>query len=116
VSPFAGPGATVRVSPDGGADSPRWSAHKHELLFNDRGTIMSVSYTAADTFVPARPQPWAPQGGVAISDFDPHPDGTRAAVGLVNAEARREALYSRDKIVFWSGFFDYLRKNVVARN
>jgi hypothetical protein len=76
---------------------------------------MSVSYTAADTFVPGRPKPWALQGGAAISEFEPHPDGTRAAVGLVNAEARKAALYSRDKIVFWSGFSDYLRKNVVAK-
>ena len=44
-----------------------------------------------------------------------HPDGTRAAVALVDAEATQAALYARDKIVFWSGFFDYLGKNVVVK-
>ena len=114
VSPFPGPGPTVAVS-NGGGGWPRWSATSRELLFWDGGRIMSMPYTATDTFVPGKPQLWAPQTGSVFPDFDVHPDGRRVAVGLADAEARRAAMYSRDKIVFWSGFSDYLRQNVVAK-
>jgi Tol biopolymer transport system component len=112
VSPFPGPGAATPVS-TGGGSNPRWSAATHELLFVSNGKIMSVSYTAADTFTPAKPQLWAPQDMYA--GFDIHPDGKRLAIGLVDAETLRAARLAQDKIVFWSGFFDYLRKNVVAK-
>ena len=42
VSPFPGPGATVRISSEGGS-TPQWSATSKELLFLSRGKIMSVS-------------------------------------------------------------------------
>jgi len=32
-----------------------------------------------------------------------------------DAVALQAALSARDKVVFWSGFFDYLRKNVVTK-
>jgi hypothetical protein len=48
-------------------------------------------------------------------DFDLHPDGRRVAISSVAAETTRAMVYAQDKIVFWSGFFDYLRKKVVAK-
>jgi serine/threonine-protein kinase len=114
VSPFPGPGPVVPVS-TGGGSGPRWSATSRELLFWDNGTIRSASYTVADTFVPGKPQPWSPQGVLVHPAFDLHPDGKRAAVGLLDPDASEAARFARDKIVFWSGFADYLRKNVVAK-
>ena len=114
VSPFPGPGAVVRIS-TGGGSNPRWSATSRELLFWNNGKIMSVSYTATESFVPGKAQLWAPQDGLAQPDFDIHPDGKRAAIGLVDPNAMKAAIFARDKIVFWTGFSDYLRKNVVAK-
>jgi len=114
VSPFPGPGAAVPVS-NGGGSNPTWSATGHELLYWSNGKIMSASYTANGTFVPGKPQLWAPQAGVARWDFDVHPDGRRLAIGLADAEAARAARYANDKIVFWSGFAEFLRKNVVPK-
>jgi serine/threonine protein kinase len=114
VSPFPGPGAVVPVSTGGGI-LPRWSQTPAELLFWDNGRIMSASYTATDTFMPRRPQLWAPQDGMARWVFDVHPDGTRVAMGRMEPTAVETARFARDKIVFWSGFADYLRKNVVVK-
>jgi serine/threonine-protein kinase len=114
VSPFPGPGAAVPVS-NGGGSNPTWSATGNELLFWSNWKIMSASYTAPDTFVPGKPQLWAPQDGMARGTFDMHPDGKRLAIGLVDAEAGLAARYAQDKIVFWSGFADFLRKNVVPK-
>ena len=98
-----------------GGSSPRWSATSRELLFWNKGKIMCASYTATDTFVPGKPQLWAPQDALARPDFDVHPDGTRVALGLVDPIAAEAARFARDKIVFWSGFAEYLRKNAVAK-
>lgn len=84
-------------------------------MFWDGGKILSVPFTVTGTFVPGKPQPWAPHDGSVYTDFELHPDGKRMAVRLADAEARRAASYSLDKIVFWSGFADYLRRNVVAK-
>jgi len=114
VSPFPGPGGTLPVSAGGGS-GPRWSATAHELLFWNKGKIMSVPYTAGDTFVPGSPRPWARQDGIVWPDFDIHPNGKRLVIGRDDPEARQAARYAQDKIVFWSGFFHYLRKNVVTK-
>jgi serine/threonine-protein kinase len=114
VSPFPGPGAAVLVS-NGGGSIPTWSPTGNELLYWSNGKIMSASYTANDTFVPGKPQLWAPQDGLARRVFDVHPDGKRLAIGLFDADAARAARYANDKIVFWSGFAEFLRKNVVAK-
>jgi hypothetical protein len=104
----------VKVSTGGGFGA-RWSATSRELLFWDNDTILSASYTAVDTFIPGKPQPWSPKGGLVHPAFDVHPDGRRVAVGLLDPDASEAARFARDKIVFWSGFADYLRKNVVAK-
>jgi hypothetical protein len=114
VSPFPGPGAVVPVS-TGGGNFPRWSRTPAELLFWDNGRIMSASFTATDTFVPGKPQPWAPQDGTTRFTFDVDPDGTRVAMGRMDPMAADAARFARDKIVFWSGFADYLRKNVAVK-
>lgn len=114
VSPFPGSGAVVPVS-TGGGTSPHWSSTSRELLYFNSGRIMSAPYTAGDTFVPGKPQPWAPQDVRVYPDFDVHPDGKRVAAGLLDPNALEAARFARDKVVFWSGFADYLRKNVVVK-
>ena len=114
VSPFPGPGAVVPVSTGGGI-SPRWSRRPPELLFWDNGTIMSASYSATETFEVRKPQRWAPQDGTTRWVFDVHPDGTRVAMGRLDPTAVEAARFARDTLVFWSGFADYLRKNVVVK-
>ena len=65
----------------------RSSAASGELLFWNRYKIMSASYTATNTFVPDKPQPWAPQDSLTRWDFDVHPDGKRVAIGLEDQSA-----------------------------
>ena len=102
------------ISNDGGTN-PRWSAVSHELLFWSKLKIMSASYRATDTFAPDKARLWAPQDSLVRADFDVHPDGKRVAVGLVDPDAFEAARFARDKIVFWSGFVDYLDKNVAVK-
>jgi serine/threonine-protein kinase len=45
IRPFPGPGAAVRVSPDGGVE-PLWSRSGRELFYRQTGKVMAVSIEA----------------------------------------------------------------------
>jgi hypothetical protein len=111
VRPFPGPGGTWRVTTEGGM-YPQWSGAGRELLFqNYQGKVMFAPYTVVgNSFQAGKPQIWSPTGirgsAVGNSARDLHPDGKRLAV----LAAKDEGDIVRDKVVFVSNFFDYLRK------
>ncbi|HET9361950.1 MAG TPA: protein kinase, partial [Vicinamibacterales bacterium] len=49
VQPYPGPGAPVRVSPDGGVE-PVWARNGRELFYLEGRTLMSVAVNAGSTF------------------------------------------------------------------
>jgi serine/threonine protein kinase/Tol biopolymer transport system component len=49
VRPFPGPGAAVRISPDGGVE-PIWSRNGRELFYRQAGRLMTVSVQAGSEF------------------------------------------------------------------
>ena len=111
VRPFPGPGGKWRVSTEGGS-YPQWSAASHELLFlNANVRVMFAPYTVVgDSFRADKPQVWTPTtvrgARPGNKAYDLHPDGKRLAA--LAAQDQSEGV--RDKVVFVSNFFDYLRK------
>src|SRR5262249_8327237 len=112
VRPFLGPGGPWRISTEGGL-YPHWSTMTQELLFVTlQGKVMSAPYAAVDdSFRADRRQIWWPatvQGrGPTNAPYDLHPDGKRLATATAMAPDQRAV---RDRVVFVSNFFDYLRK------
>ena len=109
VRPFPGPGGKWRISTEGGS-FPSWSATAHELLFVNQGKVMAAPYTVAgDSFRAEKPQIWSPVGYRGLGTeypYDIHPDGKRLAI----IAATGEAGVVQDKVVFFFGFGDYLKK------
>jgi len=54
VQPYPGPGAAVRVSPNGGND-PVWAKNGRELFYLEGRKMMAVSFRAGSTFEFTRP-------------------------------------------------------------
>lgn len=111
VRPFPGPGGKWRISTEGGFTSPLWSATAHELLFSTfGGQVMFAPYAVVgDSFQAEKPQIWSPVGYRAPGNghpYDIHPDGKRLAL----IAAADEAGVVQDKVVFFFGFGDYLKK------
>jgi serine/threonine-protein kinase len=110
VRPFPGPGGQWRVS-TGGGGFPLWSATARELLFLSQDKVMFAPYAVAgDSFRADAPKPWSPTAlrGLGLSyPYDLHPDGKRLA--LVAAPEQSGAVV-RDKVVFFFGFGEHLKK------
>jgi serine/threonine-protein kinase len=112
VRPFPGPGGKWRIS-TGGGGFPRWSSTAPELLFQDvtRRKVMFARYAAiGGSFRAEIPQIWSPTSyRVSMAGiYDLHPDGRRLAI-LGAADAGGGV---NDKVVFFFGFGDYLKKVV----
>lgn len=93
---------------------PIWSAAAHELLFVSRGKVMFAPYAVVgDSFRAEKPQIWSPigyrslGGGEFKNAYDLHPDGKRLAIVAAEDES---AGVAQDKVVFFFGFGDYLKK------
>ena len=106
-------GGPRRVSTEGGG-WPFWSMTSHELLFvTATNKVMVAPYSVAgDVFTSGPPQPWSPIGFqsaplAAVSPYALHPDGKRV---LLAAPAAQGAAEAQDKVVFYMGFGEYLKK------
>jgi eukaryotic-like serine/threonine-protein kinase len=55
VRPFPGPGATIKVSTDGGAEAI-WASNGRELFYRSEGKMMAVAVTTHPIFTAARPR------------------------------------------------------------
>jgi hypothetical protein len=102
-------GGPRRVSTEGGS-WPFWSTTSHDLLFvSFANKVMFAPYSiAGDVFTPGPPQPWSPTGleprpFSTVGPWALHPDGKRVLVAAGQAE-------TRDKVVFYIGFGEYLKK------
>ena len=92
VRPFPGPGAPVRVSPNGGG-IPTWRADGRELFYlNPAGDLMAVAVVTAGRFNAETPhllmhgvtrQPYSS----FVTSYDPAPDGKRFLVYTENRAA-----------------------------
>ena len=110
VRPFPGPGGKWRIS-TGGGNYPHWSASARDLLFLSQGKVMFAPYAVvSDSFRTEKPQIWSPVGYRARGTtypYDLHPDGKRLAI---IADADESSGVAQDKVVFFFGFGDYLKK------
>ena len=104
VRPFPGPGGRSQVSAAGG-QAPRWSRTSRELVFlSGNQKLMVAGYTVqGDAFRADKPSLWSDR---AVTLFDLHPDGQRAAV----VAAAQPPSSSSNKLVFVFNFEDELRK------
>jgi serine/threonine-protein kinase len=111
VRPFPGPGGQWRISTGGGA-FPLWSATAHELLFLNQGKVMFAPYSVVgESFRADAPKPWSPTGlrGLGASyPYALHPDGKRLALIADSAQGGGAAV--QDKVVFFFGFGEHLKK------
>jgi len=111
VRPFAGPGGPWRIS-NGGGSLPVWSKTAHELLFLNQGKVMFASYSVVgDSFRVDAPKIWSPKGyqpHAGAYPYDLHPDGKRLAI--IAAPDEDSGSGAQDKVVFFFGFGDYLKK------
>ena len=105
-------GGARRVTTEGGF-WPFWSATSHDLLFVNRANrLMFAAYAVeGDAFTPSQPKPWSPAGfqptPTGGTPYALHPDGKRVVVA---AGAAPDAAEVRDKVVFYFGFGEYLKK------
>ena len=76
VQPYAGPGAPVRVSPNGGVE-PLWEREGRELYYVEGNQMMSVPVRPGPTFEfePAEPLFEHRYARVTIPSYDVGPDG-----------------------------------------
>ena len=115
VRPFPDPGGKWRIS-TGDGTFPHWSATAHELLFVSQGKVMFAPYTVvSDSFRAEKPQIWSPTGFRDLGTtypYDLHPDGKRLAIIAAADEGEGVA---QDKVVFFFGFGDYLKKIAPVR-
>ena len=111
VRPFPGPGGQWRIS-TGGGSLPQWSATAHELLFVSQGKVMFAPYAVVgDSFRADAPKPWSPtalRGLGASYPYDLHPDGKRLAI--IAAAEQSGGAVAQDKVVFFFGFGEHLKK------
>jgi serine/threonine-protein kinase len=110
VRPFPGPGGKWRISTAGGSHA-HWSATSHELLYQSQGQILFAPYSVVgDSFRPEKPQVWSPTSHVSLGTNYPyhiHPDGKWLAIIAARDETSGVA---QDKLVFFFGFGEYLKK------
>jgi serine/threonine-protein kinase len=110
-------GGPRRVSTEGGGWAS-WSTTSHELLFVNANKVMVAPYSVAgDAFTPGQPQPWSPTGfqsatSRVLSPYALHPDGKRVLLAAAEAQGGAEA---RDKVVFYIGFGEHLKKIAPGR-
>ena len=111
VRPFPGPGGQWRIS-TGGGSFPRWAATARELLFLSQGKVMFAPYAVVgDSFRADAPKPWSPtalRGLGTAYPYDLHPDGKRLA--LMADSAQGDGAVAQDKVVFFFGFGEHLKK------
>jgi len=109
VRPFPGPGGKWRVS-SGGGRRGKWLKHEKALLYLSRAGIMLVPYGGVPgDFNAGKPRVWAELSG--IIDFDPFPDGRRAAALVFDDSMEPQAR----QVVFTFGFAGQLRRLAPAR-
>ena len=106
VRPFPGPGASVRISAEGGG-TPTWSRTRREIYHGSNGRIMAVPYAVeGGAFRPTTPQRWS-EGQYQVRGpnrmFDLHPDGERFA--LAPATNKPD-----DHLTFFFNFLEELRR------
>jgi serine/threonine-protein kinase len=108
VRSFPDVGGQRRVSGSDGGVWPQWSRTSPELLFaGPRGVMVAPYLITGNSFTPGKVRNWSPIGYVALTGnshpFALHPDGKRIALRALTETP------TRDKVVFVSNFFDYLR-------
>ncbi|MBK5257923.1 MAG: PD40 domain-containing protein, partial [Vicinamibacteria bacterium] len=114
VRPFPGPAGKWRISTSGGIH-PRWSATSHELLFENQNQILAAPYSVVgDSFRPEKPRLWSKarhrsSGNGTPYPYDIHPDGKRLAIRAAPGEEGSGGP-AQDKVVFFFGFGEYLKK------
>jgi hypothetical protein len=124
VGPLPGPGSRWQIS-SGGGNNPRWSANRHELIFNTLQSpihLRAVPYTiAGETFEAARAAAWTdtaidnPRFWTFGITYDLHPDGNRAVVALPSeVPATPSGDDDRMNVVF--NVFDDLRRLAPRKN
>ena len=113
VRPFPQKAGGPRRVSTGGGGWPFWSMTSHELLFVNANKVMVAPYSVAgDVFTPGQPQPWSPTGfePAPLATLGPwalQPDGKRVLVAAGQTQGVAEV---KDKVVFYSGFGEYLKK------
>ena len=71
VRPFPGPGAPVRISPDGG-QKPLWSKDGKEILYENAGKLWSTGIAIQQSEVRAQPPRVLLEQGFVHDDTDPN--------------------------------------------
>ena len=114
VRPFPRKAGGLRRVSTGGGRWPFWSMTSHELLFvTPANRVMFAPYSVeGDAFTSGQPQPWSPTGfqpapSPVLNPYALHPDGKRVLLAAAEAQGGAEA---RDKVVFYTGFGEYLKK------
>ena len=109
--PSSGQGGKWQISNSGGV-APRWSRAGHELVYQSRDQLMTVSYTVnGTTFVADKPRVWlASLSGAAGPDWDLAGDGTRVVAVIPEGPARPPQ--QEREIVMLQNFADELRRRV----
>lgn len=80
---------------------------------NGANKMMFAPYSVAgDAFTPGQPQLWSPTGSQPppsslVSPYALHPDGKPVLLAAAETQGAADA---RDKVVFYSGFGEYLKK------
>ena len=110
VRPFPGPGGPWRIS-TGGSGYPLWSASAHELLFvRPDNKVMFAPYSVTgESFRADAPKIWSPtsfRNPASGYPYGLHPDGKRLAI----VAAQEQGGGVQDKVVFFFGFGEYLKK------
>jgi dipeptidyl aminopeptidase/acylaminoacyl peptidase len=92
VRPFPGPGAPVRISPDGGQKS-LWSKDGKEIFYENGAKVMVARVTTHGSQIEAEPPHMLFEGGFERDETDPHIRFLDAAADgrLVVVEANRES-------------------------
>jgi hypothetical protein len=123
VRPFPGPGDEVQIS-SGGANDPRWSAARREILYSTIGQspfgqIMVAPYAVdGNTFKPEKPRLWSSRSIVTpplqmYGHFlDMHPDGQRLAASVAPEVRSSNGQDQPALVVFVLNFFEELRRRL----
>jgi len=117
VRPFPGPGASWRISTDGG-QLATWSRTRPEIVYaNLNNQLMVASYKVEGvTFNVDKPRLWSERRFMPrprLRSFTMHPDGERVVLA---ATPDAENAVKQDKLVFIFNFFDELRRIAPARH
>ncbi len=113
VRPFPEKAGGPRRVSTGGGSWNSWSTTSPDLLFvTPTNKVMFAPYSVAgEAFTPGQPQLWSPTGfqptaSGTLSPYALHPDGKRVLLAAADAQ---DAPETRDKVVFYSGFGEYLK-------